>query len=180
MKLTRLCSHAPVAAFLPTRVGQDGSTPPDVPPCFVWRDEATNTSVIALFNWPGYGSLPLSHQMHCEVVSFGHSGITLIARGMKLTSLCSHAPVAVLLLACVGQDGFDHALVYNWNGDNAGPFDAHEYGEHWKEIRASFPNALGIYASTLDNFTRALKTVQGKLPVVSSEIADSWVYGVPR
>ncbi len=36
------------------------------------------------------------------VVSFGQSE-TLIARGMKLTRLCSHAPVAALLPARVGQ-----------------------------------------------------------------------------
>ena len=34
-------------------------------------------------------------------------GITLIARGMTLTRLCSHAPVAALLPARVGQHYWD-------------------------------------------------------------------------
>ena len=59
----------------------DGSTPPSVPPCFKWVDEVSGESLIGLFNWPGYGSLPITHQMTCFA----------------------------------GK----HALVYNWNGDNA-------------------------------------------------------------
>ena len=31
----------------------DGSTPPDVPKAFEWVDEASNTSLIGLLNWPG-------------------------------------------------------------------------------------------------------------------------------
>mgnify|MGYP006163268775 FL=1 len=34
----------------------DGSTPPDVPPAFLWRDRASRTDIVALLNWPGYGS----------------------------------------------------------------------------------------------------------------------------
>ena len=39
-------------------------------------------------------------------------------------------------------DGLDHALVYNWNGDNDGPSpDPTVYEKRWKEISAVFPNA---------------------------------------
>ena len=120
----------------------DGSTPPDVPPCFLWEDPSSGESVLALFNWPGYGSLPVKHQMTCLV------------------------------------DGFEHALVYNWNGDNAGPSSAADYAKDWAVVAATFPNAA-IYASTLGNFTTQLATVASKLPVVKEELADSWVYGVP-
>jgi hypothetical protein len=48
--------------------------------------------------------------------------------------------------------------VYNWNGDNAGPFSAADYGKAWAEIAASFPNAT-IIASTLDNFTQVSERV---------------------
>ena len=79
-------------------------------------------------------------------------------------------------------DGLEHALVYNWNGDNAGPHaSVGEYATAWSVIARAFPNATGIYASTLDNFTQHLLAPQiaAKLPVVSDEVADSWVYGVP-
>eukprot|EP00928_Gymnodinium_smaydae_P036212 TRINITY_DN25336_c0_g1_i1.p1 TRINITY_DN25336_c0_g1~~TRINITY_DN25336_c0_g1_i1.p1 ORF type:complete len:743 (-),score=75.20 TRINITY_DN25336_c0_g1_i1:191-2419(-) len=120
----------------------DGSTPPSVPPCFVWKDPQSNASVLGLFNWPGYGSLPISHQKLCIV------------------------------------DGFDHALVYNFNGDNSGPSTAETYGERWQEVAKSFPNAR-IHASTFDNFVQELRTVEDRLPVVDMEVGDTWIYGVP-
>ena len=36
-----------------------------VPPCFVWRDPSSNTSVIMLYTWPGYGSLPINNERVC-------------------------------------------------------------------------------------------------------------------
>ncbi len=120
----------------------DGSTPPDVPPCFLWEDTASGTSLLGLFTWPGYGEMPLTHQTMCKV------------------------------------DGLTHALVYNWNGDNAGPWEASRYRNTWASLAESFPNA-NIVASTFDNFTQHLSAVRDKLPVVQSDIGDTWVYGVP-
>ena len=120
-----------------------GSTPPDIPPCFLWEDSASGTSLLGLFTWPGYGSLPLPQQKTCVV------------------------------------EGLEHALVYNWNGDNAGPFEASEYESAWDQLRRNFPNAKEIVASTLDNFTQHLVEVRNKLPVVRAEVGDTWIYGVP-
>ncbi len=111
-----------------------------VPPCFVWRDPPSNKSVIMLYTWPGYGSLPIKNERVCIV------------------------------------DGV--ALVYNWEGDNHGPASASGYDGAWRAIAESFPNATSIYASTLDNFTDHLLTLQEQLPVVEQEIADDWIYGV--
>lgn len=119
-----------------------GSTPPDLPPCFVWADAQTNSSILGLFTWPGYGSLPVSSQKPCIV------------------------------------DGLEHALVYNWNGDNKGPSEAADYGKSWQMIAKTFPNAA-IMASTFDNFVHHLEKVQDRLPVVDKEIGDTWIYGVP-
>ena len=71
------------------------------------------------------------------------------------------------------------ALVYNWNGDNAGPFEASEYEAAWDQLRRDFPNAKNIVASTLDNFTQHLDSVRDKLPIIQAEIGDTWIYGVP-
>lgn len=72
----------------------------------------------------------------------------------------------------------DHALVTDWNGDNAGPFDAITYVQHFDAIQKEFPNAQ-IVASTFDNFTQHLEAVRSFLPVVTSEIGDTWIYGCP-
>ena len=82
-------------------------------------------------------------------------------------------------MQCV-VDGLEHALVYNWNGDNQGPFTSETYGEKWQVIQNVFPGAE-IVASTFDNFTQHLydPDVYAKLPVVTKEMGDSWIYGVP-
>ena len=116
----------------------DGSTPPKLPKTFVWKDTVTNTSILGLFNWPGYG----------------HLGEEVVVPNLK------------------------HALVYNWNGDNDGPYDADDYVQNWKSIQTMFPNAK-IYASTLDNFTSNLNAIRNELPVVEAEVGDTWVYGIP-
>ena len=68
--------------------------------------------------------------------------------------------------------------MYNWNGDNAGPFEASEYESRGISSGVTL-NAKEIVASTLDNFTQHLVEVRNKLPVVRAEDGDTWIYGVP-
>ena len=72
--------------------------------------------------------------------------------------------------------GSTHALLTDWNSDNMGPLTAMEYIQHFLAIQAEFPNAK-IVASTLDNFTRVLDAVKEKIPVVTRDIGDTWVFG---
>ena len=116
----------------------DGSTPPKLPKAFVWKDSTSKTSLLGLFNWPGYG----------------HLGEEVVLPNLK------------------------HALVYNWNGDNDGPYTASDYIQKWKAIQTMFPNA-NIYASTFDNFTKHLNEVRNELPVIEADVGDTWIYGVP-
>lgn len=118
----------------------DGSTPPTLPPCFVWDDPLSKTQLLGLMTWPGYGSI--EEGTHCVV------------------------------------DGLEHALVYNWNGDNAGPSDASVYASQWRALRTTFPNA-DIRASSLDSFAAALAPHASSLPRVSQEAGDTWEYGIP-
>lgn len=74
--------------------------------------------------------------------------------------------------------GLTHAMVTDWNGDNAGPYDANTYKLHFAQIQLEFPNAQ-IVASTFDNFTQQLPAVHDALPVITSEIGDTWIYGCP-
>ena len=115
-----------------------GSTQPALPACFTWHDRQSNTSLLGLFTWPGYGQLPLSSQKVC------YAG--------------------------------EHALVYNFNGDNRGPHNAGTYAATWAQLSTVFPNAT-VLASTFDDFASA--AVGAALPVVDAEVADTWVYGVP-
>lgn len=74
--------------------------------------------------------------------------------------------------------GLSHALVMDWNGDNAGPFTAQQYKDHFALIQKEFPKAQ-VVSSTFDNFTQHLNGVRSTLPVVTSEVGDTWIYGVP-
>ena len=112
---------------------------PDVPPAFVWRDEASGAEVLALWHPLGYGGTGLKD--------------------------------AVLL-----PNG--HALVTDWNGDNAGPRSAEQIRTTWRGLKKLFP-AAKIQASTFDNFVDAMDAVRSTLLVVTADIDDTWIYGAP-
>eukprot|EP00043_Microstomoeca_roanoka_P020970 m.254644 g.254644 ORF g.254644 m.254644 type:complete len:721 (-) comp18355_c0_seq1:279-2441(-) len=78
---------------------------------------------------------------------------------------------------CIIVDGFDHVLCPDYNGDNAGPWDMLQIVEHWQQLQTEFPDA-DIIPSSFDTYFGLLETVKDKLPVVTSEIADTWIYGI--
>lgn len=51
----------------------EASSPPDLPPCFLWKDPASGVSMPMLFTWPGYGALPLKNQQLCLIEGFEHT-----------------------------------------------------------------------------------------------------------
>lgn len=58
-----------------------------------------------------------------------------------------------------------------------GPSSAAAYDEMWRLLAVKYPNASGrIYASTFDNYTQHLlkPEIKAKLPVIESEIGDTW------
>eukprot|EP00662_Eupelagonemidae_sp_cell21_P034394 gene34394-35308_t len=74
----------------------------------------------------------------------------------------------------------DPALVTDWIGDNAGPGNPKHYLGVFAQIQKEFPKAT-IVASTFDEWLDAVDQsgLREKLPVVASEVGDSWIYGVP-
>ena len=86
------------------------------------------------------------------------------------------------LTSAGGAETETHALVYNFNGDNAGPRSAGDYIKTIASIKGVFPNA-DVVASTFDEFTSTIadEVDAGRqvLPVVTAELADTWIYGVP-
>ena len=76
--------------------------------------------------------------------------------------------------------GLAHALVFAWRGDNAGPPDSvAEIAGDLAGVKAAFPGAR-VFFSTFDNFTASGfldAAVLAQLPVVTSEMGDTWVHG---
>lgn len=108
------------------------SSVPDVPPVFLWRDEASGTDVVVIYDGT-YG------------------GLTRIA-------------------------GLDDALALVLTGDNEGPPSDDSIAAAYATLAARVPGAQ-VAASTLDDFARALEPVRDRLPVVTSEIGDTWIHG---
>jgi hypothetical protein len=122
---------------------------------FVWRDVASGTSVLMDVHPGGYGGvLPVNPDQ--GVPYFARDGV-----------LCD----------CVGHPALDDVLCYAWRGDNYGPAGVAETRQTFDIFGRAFPNAT-ISAGSLDTFFDLLSTVEDQLPVVTSEIGDTWMYGV--
>jgi hypothetical protein len=75
--------------------------------------------------------------------------------------------------------GLSHALVFAWRGDNAGPpGSVAEIASDLASVQKAFPAATVVF-STFDDFMQHLlaPAVLDKLPVVTSELGDTWVHG---
>ena len=72
--------------------------------------------------------------------------------------------------------GSDLALVTSVGDDNSGPHTPDEIAAIHAELVVQFPNAE-ITACNLSQMAKALQPYRGKLPVVTQEIGDTWIYG---
>lgn len=84
-----------------------------------------------------------------------------------------------MLCDCVGVPVLDHIMCYAFRGDNYGPAGVNETEDNFKVFGKTFPNAA-IEASSLDAFYKLLDVpaVRETLPVLTSEIGDTWLFGV--
>ena len=72
--------------------------------------------------------------------------------------------------------GADLALVTDVRGDNSGPHNPQEIDRILADLAVRFPNAE-ISAASLGEMADALAPYHDKLPVVTGEIGDTWIYG---
>jgi hypothetical protein len=116
-------------------IGVNGaSTPPEVPPLFVWKDPE-GASLIMMYHHQGYGGV-------------------------------------------VQAMGSDLAVDVEMRGDNGGPHSVDEITKIYADLRTQFPNAK-VSAASLSEIANAVEPYRSSLPVVTQEIGDTWIYGVP-
>ena len=108
------------------------STPPDVPPIFLWKDAAGN-SLVMMYHLHEYGGV-------------------------------------------VKIPGSDLAVDVEVRDDNAGPHTLEEIRGIYGRLRKQFPNAT-VTASSLAGIADAIEPYRARLPVVTQEIGDTWIYG---
>jgi len=70
----------------------------------------------------------------------------------------------------------DTAVSIRVRTDNSGPHSAKEVKAYYASLRSQFPGAR-IVAADLSTVAAALKPVRARLPVVTQEIGDTWIYG---
>jgi hypothetical protein len=92
--------------------------------------------------------------------------------GVSLAMMYHHDYEGIALVS-----GSDLALVTRVRGDNSGPHTPEEIDRIHADLAARFPNAE-IVAANLSEMANALAPFHDKLPVVTEEIGDSWIYGV--
>jgi hypothetical protein len=109
------------------------STPPDVPPLFVWKDAGGN-SLMVMYHLHRYGG-------------------------------------------SVKVPESDLAVDVEVANDNAGPHRVEAIRRIYADLRRQFPNAE-VKASSLTAIANALEPYRDRLPVVTQEIGDTWIYGV--
>ena len=111
-----------------------GSTPPEVPEAFVWKD-GTGASLIMLYSLHGYGS----------VIPIPRSDVA----------------VAIMM-----------------RSDNGGPHSETEIHAIYAQLHKQFPDAQ-ISAANFSEVAAEVSKFESALPVVTEEIGDTWIYGIP-
>jgi hypothetical protein len=72
----------------------------------------------------------------------------------------------------------DIAIAIVVRGDNSGPHTLAEIESIYAELKQQFPNAE-IIATGLGEIAKAVEPHHPDLPIVTQEIGDTWIYGVP-
>eukprot|EP01064_Diplonema_japonicum_P038048 TRINITY_DN90_c0_g1_i5.p1 TRINITY_DN90_c0_g1~~TRINITY_DN90_c0_g1_i5.p1 ORF type:complete len:858 (+),score=219.14 TRINITY_DN90_c0_g1_i5:52-2625(+) len=121
---------------------------------FMWKDLATDTEILMMNHAGGYPGVAGPDAEHCG-------------------GLCRDD--------CMMFDGFDEALCFAFRIDNSGPpVSAQEVLNVYEILRVEFPGA-DVFASTLQDFSATVNNskLRSTLPVVTQEVGDTWINGVP-
>lgn len=94
-------------------------------------------------------------------------------RGESLTVMYHHNYGAVMQVP-----GTDLAIAIVVRHDNSGPHTEQEIAALYADLGQQFPNAQIVPAS-LTEVANAIHRYQRTLPVVTQEVGDTWIYGVP-
>ena len=77
----------------------------------------------------------------------------------------------------VAIPGTDFAVSIRVRGDNSGPHTIEEIKNSYRQLHSLYPGAR-IVPTNLSVIANALEPLRSKLPVVTKEMGDTWIYGV--
>jgi len=76
----------------------------------------------------------------------------------------------------ITHENLDSVAVFCHTSDNVGPVNLEQAKENYKKYSEKYPFA-DVFATGLDEFANDLFEIRHLLPVVTSEIGDSWIHG---
>ena len=74
--------------------------------------------------------------------------------------------------------GSDLVVSLQMRGDNQGPHSVEDVTSIYADLRKRFPHAQ-VTAATLSEIATAVVAYRNQLPVVTQEVGDTWIYGIP-
>jgi hypothetical protein len=118
-------------------------------------------------------------------IRFLHIGVNNQSAVPQVPPLClwRNTEGRDIILMCQGEYGENMtlpdgktAVSINFTGDNHGPHTAEQVKNIYANLRKKYPGAE-IFASTLNDVATEINAMKSQLPVVTSEIGDTWIYG---
>lgn len=126
------------------------------------------------------------------ITSFANAGIQLLHVGVNPASAVPDVPSMCrwrntdgkeIVLIYQGEYGAEDVLPdgksvisFNFTGDNHGPHTYDQVKRIYAGIRERYPKAK-VKAVDLNDFAEYMLTMKDNLPVVTSEIGDTWIHG---
>jgi len=119
-------------------------------------------------------------------VKFLHIGVNPVCSPPQVPPLfrwCSPGGDEVVVMYQTGGygdvqviPGGKNVLAFAHQGDNAGPPTADAILAKYNYLKEQFPGHQ-VMASTMDAFAENIEDIRDRLPVINSEIGDTWIHG---
>ena len=126
------------------------------------------------------------------VTQLNDAGISLLHIGVNPASAVPDVPplcrwrntdgkeIVLMYQGVYGEDMIlpdgETVVSINFTNDNIGPHSLEQIKQIYADAKSKYPNAT-VAATSLNEVARDVQTMMNKIPVLTSEIGDTWIYG---
>ena len=118
-------------------------------------------------------------------ITFLHIGVNPVSAVPEVPPICrwrntDGKEIVLMYQGVYGEDMIlpdgETVVSINFTNDNLGPHTMDQIKEIYAAARARYPKA-NIAATSLNEIAKDMQTMVDKIPVLTSEIGDTWIYG---